>query len=400
MNFQETDRVPVDLGSTPASGISAVAYDRLKRRYGIDTPTKVLHGMAMLAQVEAEMIDRLHVDVLPVDVNTARWCGQEASVGIEKMLFDGTTVCFRPGTRIKEDANGDWLMLNESGEAVARMPVDGFYFDLLQPTMSGSIDPAKHTPPMTVSDEALQALEQRSKFLYENTDKALLGWGGNISILGLSGVVSLHITQGSLDDWLIMLMTEKAAAHEMMARSVDSAIALMKLYHQAVGDRCFAWGVGVDDAGTQRTCLIRPELFAEMIVPHYTRLCEWVHENTNWKTFLHSCGAIHEYIPHWIEAGIDILNPVQISAANMEPESLKRRFGDSLVFWGGGCDTQGVLPSASAEEVQAHVRKNLEVFSEGGGYVFTPVHNIQQGVPMENIDALFETAHSFSPVRA
>ena len=395
VDFRETDRVPIDLGSSPASGINAVAYTRLKERMGVTSRTKVLHGMAMLAEVEAEMVDRLQVDVLPVDVNTALWCGQAATEGLEKRLFDGTTVHFQPGTRIVEDDNGDWLMLGEGGEALARMPANGFYFDLLQPTMSGWIDPRKHTPPTTVPDEVLDVLAQRAALLYENTDKALLGWGGNISILGLSGVVSLHITQGALDEWLVMLMAEKQTAHEMMARSVDSAIALMELYHQAVGDRCFAWGVGVDDAGTQRACLVRPELFEEMIVPHYKRLCDWVHEHTAWKTFLHCCGSIREYIPYWVQAGIDILNPVQISAANMQPESLKTAFGDSLVFWGGGCDTQRVLPRAAADEVRAHVRRNLEIFSPGGGFVFSPVHNVQQDVPVENIEAMFETVHAF-----
>ena len=192
-----------------------------------------------------------------------------------------------------------------------------------------------------------------------------------------------------------MLMTEKETANEMMGRCVDAAIARMKLYHQAVGDRCFAWGVASDDAGTQRGEFLAPELFAEMIKPHYRRLCDWVHENTNWKTYLHSCGSVYHFIPHWIEAGIDILNPVQISAANMEPERLKREFGGEIVLWGGGCDTQQVLPLGTPEEVGQHVWHNLEVFKPGGGYVFTQVHNIQHNVPVENVEAMFEAAHEF-----
>ncbi len=151
-----------------------------------------------------------------------------------------------------------------------------------------------------------------------------------------------------------------------------------------------------DDAGTQKGGLLSPDLFTEMIKPHYKRICDWVHAHTDWKTYLHFCGSIYRYIPEWIDAGVDILNPVQISAANMEPERLMKEFGGKIVFWGGGCDTQKVLPSGAPEEVREHVRRNIEVFSSGtGGFVFTQVHNIQQDVPVENVEAMFEAAYEF-----
>jgi uroporphyrinogen-III decarboxylase len=236
----------------------------------------------------------------------------------------------------------------------------------------------------------------RGRFLYENTDKAILGWGACISLVGLSALLADNITQGSLDEWFYLLMREKETAHEMMGRYVDSAISRLRLYHEAVGPYCFAWGIGSDDAGTQRGGFIAPELFAEMIAPHYRRLCSWVHGNTGWKTYLHSCGAIAPYLPGWIEAGVDILNPVQISAAGMEPERLVREFGGRVVFWGGGCDTQQVLPLGTPAEVREHVRRNLEVFGRGpGGYVFTQVHNVQQNVPVANVEAMLAAALEF-----
>jgi uroporphyrinogen-III decarboxylase len=213
--------------------------------------------------------------------------------------------------------------------------------------------------------------------------------------VGLSALLSDNITQGSLDQWLCMLMMEKETDHEMMARYVDAVICCMKLYHQAAGEYCFAWGVASDDAGTQRGGVMTAELFEEMIKPHYKRVCDWVHAHTKWKTLLHPCGSVYDYIPHWIEAGIDILNPVQISAANMEPERLVREFGGRVVFWGGGCDTQKVLPLGTPQEVREHVRHNIEVFSPGGGYVFTQVHNIQQNVPVENVEAMLQAAYEF-----
>ena len=397
VNFEPPDRVPIDLGGMRASGINAVAYDKLKKRMGVNSPTRIHDTMQITAEVEMEVVENLHVDVLPLEPATALWSRQDASGGVRKTLFSGLDVYFQPGTVVEEQKDGSWTLKGAEGKDIARMPKDGYYFDSIGPTTgSGRIDPDAFRPCDTVPDEELKMFAEHGRFLYENTDKALLGWGASISLVGLSMIISDNITQGSLDEWLSMLMTEKDTAHEMMSRYVDAAIKRIQLYHQAVGDCCFAWGVGADDAGTQKGEFLSPDLFAEMIKPHYKRLCDWVHANTNWKTFLHCCGSIYHYIPEWIDAGIDILNPVQISAANMEPERLMREFGGKIVFWGGGCDTQRILPRGTPEEVREHVRRNIEVFSScQGGYVFNQVHNIQQDVPVENIEALFQAAYEF-----
>jgi len=397
VNFLQPDRVPIDLGGMRASGINAVVYDRLKKRLGVMTPTKVYDTLQILAEVELEVVEKLHVDVLPLEPTTATWVRQKASDGVRKTLFCGLEVYFPPSTRVETDEEGGWVLRGSDGQKLARMPKGGYYFDLLRPTMAGKrIDPDAFRPCDTVPDEELETFAEHARFLYETTDKALLGWGAGISLMGLSALLADNITQGSLDEWLCMLMTEKETAHEMMGRFVEATIKRIELYHQAVGDYCFAWGIGSDDAGTQRAELLSVDLFREMIKPHYQRLCEWIHTHTRWKTFLHSCGSIYHYIPEWIEAGVDILNPVQISAANMEPERLVREFGGKIVFWGGGCNTQEVLPLATPEEVRDHVRRNLEIFtSVRGGYVFTQVHNIQQDVPVENIEAMFQAVHEF-----
>jgi uroporphyrinogen decarboxylase len=398
VNFENPDRVPIDLGGIRASGINAVVYDMLKKRMGIETPTRVHDTMQILAELDMEVVERLHVDVLPLEPMTVQWARQDALEGVRKTLFCGLDVYFQPGTEIEEREDGSWILKSLDGRDIARMPGDGYYFDFIRPTMASTrIDPDAFRPLDTVTDEELEMFAEHGRFFYENTDKALLGWGASISLLGLSALLSDNITQGSLDEWLCMLMTEKDTAHEMMSRYVDAAIKRIELYHQAVGDYCFAWGVASDDAGTQNSELISPDLFREMIKPHYKRLCEWVHAHTNWKTYLHSCGSIYHYIPEWIDAGIDILNPVQISAANMEPERLMKEFGGKIVFWGGGCDTQKVLPLGTPDEVRKHVQRNMEMFSTGtGGFVFTQVHNIQQDVPVENVEAMFETAYKFS----
>lgn len=396
VNFQRPDRVPIDLGATGASGINAAVYDQLKKHMGIATPTRIHGTMLIMAALDPEVLERLHVDVLPLDPTVACWGRRPAEEGVRKKLFSGTDVYFAPGTDIDEREAG-WFLKDAGGRDLATMPDGGYYFDFLRPTMSGArIDPAAFQPDGDVPDEELERFAEHGRFLYENTDKALLGWGASISMFGLSSLLSDNITQGSLDEWLCMLMAEKETAQEMMGRYTEATIKRLELFHQAAGSYCFAWGVASDDAGTQKSELLSPDLFREMIKPHYVRLCDWVHENTDWKTFLHSCGSIRGYIADWIDAGIDILNPVQISAANMEPDSLMEEFGGKVVFWGGGCDTQRVLPFGTPEEVRGHVRENIKTFNAGpGGFVFTQVHNIQQDVPVENIEAMLAAAYEF-----
>lgn len=397
IHFQKPDRIPIDLGAMRASGINAILYDRLKRHLGIQTPTKVHGTLDVLAQVEPEIIERFHIDVLPLEADLCAWNDAPYSAGAEQTLYGQTKVYFPPRTNITHEANGDWLMRDSQGRPYACMPKDGYYFDLIGGPMSGhGIDPSRFQPSRNISDEVLRAFAQRAKRLNETTDKAMLGWGSGVSFLGLSFLLTDNITQGSLDDWLCLLMAEKETALEMMGRAIDAAIERTKQFYQAVGDTIEIWGVASDDAGTQRGGLISPELFAEMIAPQYKRLCDWIHTHTKWKTFLHSCGSIYDYIPHWIDAGIDILNPVQISAHNMEPQRLAREFGGKIVVWGGGCETQSVLPLRTPQEIREHVRQNIQVFGSGqGGFVFSQVHNIQPNVPIENVLALMDAAHEF-----
>ena len=398
VNHQVPDRVPVDLGGLKASTIAAVAYDKLKCKLGITTPTRVIDARFMIAALEDEVLRRLHVDVVPLDLSCVLPMNRQTKEWIPRQLFDGTNVLFPPDTRIGEDAAGNWLLLNADGSPTSfQMPKGGHYFDDVSFNQGDRIDPKKFRPISDVTDEHLELMRDYGRSLYRNTDYAILGWGFGVCFLGLSLITdrSSNVTQALTDEWMMMLMTEKDTCHEMMDRSVEASIKCLKLVHEAVGDCCFGWGVAADDSGTQRGEFIRPDLWAEMLKPHYKKLCDWIHTNTRWKVFLHSCGSIYNLIPHFIDAGIDILNPVQTSAANMDPARLKREFGDRLVFWGGGCDTQSVLGKASPEEIRQHVKERLQVFSPGGGYVFNQIHNIQANVPPENILAMFDAAHEF-----
>jgi hypothetical protein len=398
VNHQVPDRVPIDLGALKASTISAIAYDRLKRRLGIETPTKVFDARFMTAAIETEILRRLHVDVVPLDLSCVLPVVRPNNEWIPRQLFDGTNVLFPPDTRIAENAEGDWILLDANGRPTTfKMPRGGYYFDDTSFNQGDRIDPEEFRPVSDISDEHLSILADYGGSLYRNTDYAILGWGFGVCFLGLSLITDRrsNVTQGLTNEWMMMLMTEKETCHELMDRSVEATIQCFKLLNEAVGDYVFGWGIAADDSGTQRSEFIRPELWAEMIKPHYKKLCDWVHAHTQWKTFLHCCGSIYHLIPHFIEAGIDILNPVQTSAANMDPIRLKQQYGDQIVFWGGGCDTQRVLGSALPEEVRDHVQERMRVFSPGGGYVFTQVHNIQANVPPDNILAMFDAAYEF-----
>jgi hypothetical protein len=397
-NHQVPDRVPIDLGGMKASGIAVSAYDRVKRRLGIATPTKVLDPRFMIAAVEDEVLRRFHVDVVPLDLSGVLPMVSADHEWLARRLFDGTDVLFPPDTNIAEDADGNWVLLNADGSPSSfRMPKNGYYFDDTSFNRGDRIDPAKFRPISDIPDAHLDILGRYGRSLYENTDYAILGWGFGICFLGLSLITdrASNVTQGLTDQWMAMLMTEKETCHEMMNRSVEATIKCLTLVNQAVGKYCFAWGIAADDSGTQRGEFLRPALWAEMLGPHYKKLCDWIHANTPWKVFLHSCGSVRNLLPHFIDAGIDILNPVQTSAARMDPVELKKEFGQRLVFWGGGCDTQRVLGNASPDEIRQQVRERIEAFSPGGGYVFNQIHNIQANVPPENIIAMFDAAYEF-----
>ena len=289
VNHETPDRVPIDLGATKASGIAVVAYEKLKHTLGISTPTKVLDSRFMIAAVEEEILRRLHVDVVPLDLTMLVNMDRPDSEWIPRRLFNGMEPLFPPGTKIAEDASGDWILLAADGSPTSfRMPKGGYYFDDMSCNAGGHIEPEKFRPVSDIADEHLELMARYGRSLYETTDYAILGWGFGICFLGLSLITdrASNVTQGLPNEWMMMLMSEKETCHAMMDRSVEAAIKCLGLVKQAVGDYCFAWGIAADDSGTQRGEFIRPELWAEMLKPHYKKLCDWIHANTNWKVFL------------------------------------------------------------------------------------------------------------------
>ncbi|MDZ4199399.1 MAG: uroporphyrinogen decarboxylase family protein [Kiritimatiellia bacterium] len=369
IRFEEADRVPVDLGGTTgASGIHVLAYDALRRHLGLPHGTVRSNDvMQQLAVMEEEILQRLHVDVLQITSCSfsPEWHGVP--------LFPSCTVEFPMRLPMVREAD-QWTLTDAAGNRY-RKPDTSYYFD--------SVD-GQHwfgTERPLATDEALGALERNVKRCYEETDYALAGrFGGSF--------FSSH------PDFLMAMATEPEEIHEVIGRRCDELIQKIAGINQAIGKYLFCITFA-DDFGAQDVPFISPDMFREMIVPHYKRFTDWLHANTNLKLFLHSCGAIYPLMDDIVDMGVDILNPVQTSAGGMDPARLKKNYGRKIVFWGGGCDTQNVLGKKPTAEVVEHVRERLKILAPGGGFVFNQIHAIQPTVSPEDICAVFDTAHEF-----
>ena len=386
LNHQQPDRVPIDVGGTRQSGIAASTYHKLKERLGFSTPTRVFDLYQILAEIEEPVLDRLGADVVGLNrpavtfnIRNEDWKPWQ--------LFDGTPVEVPGGFNPVTEANGDILLSNPDGSPLAKMPKGGYYFDRLD-TYPGAAhaDPDSLQLPLLTSEEC-DHFHAQAEALWQNNDRAIL------AAMGPPYELFFGLGTGDFQAWMITLATEPDYVGALYEKIVDAWIENLRLFNDAVGDRVAIIQFN-DDLGTQDAPFLSLKMFRELIMPHYKRGLDWIHQNTDKKTFMHNDGAIFSFIPTLIEMGVDILNPVQTTAKGMDPVKLKDEFGNRIVFWGGSCDCQGTLSFGTPEEVAAEARQAIDILSPGGGYVFTSVHNIQAEVPPENVIALFDTAKS------
>jgi uroporphyrinogen decarboxylase len=387
INRQPPDRVPIDLGGTRQSGIAASTYARLAQHLGLDSYTRVYDVYQMLAVVQRPILERFGADV--VGLNRL-----DVAFGIRNehwkpwRLFDGTAVEVPGGFHPLTEANGD-LVLIDDGQKIARMPKGGYYFDRLDKYPGAAhVDVETYDPPL-LTDQQCDHLRAQAEALSQNTDFAI------VAPMGPPFELFYGLGTGDFESWMITLATEPDYVAALHTKLVDAWLKNLERFVQAVGSRVQIIQVN-DDFGTQHSAFLSVNMFRQQIMPHYQRGLDWVHQNTDMKVFLHSDGAIFSLIPSLIEMGVDILNPVQTSAQGMDPNQLKQQFGDRLTFWGASLDCQKTLPYGRPEEVAREVEAHLQVFAPGGGYVFAPVHNIQAGVPPENIVTMFDTALTFA----
>jgi hypothetical protein len=304
------------------------------------------------------------------------------------------------------DERGDVLLYPEGDRTAApsgRMPAGGYYFDAVvrqKDLDQDRLDPKRWVDETLAryTDEDARYLEETSRRAYEETDRAVVAnfCDGGLGDIGIVPGLAAKDPSGVRDpeEWYVSLVTRKSYIRDIFAYQTELALDNLEVYRQACGDRVDIIDVSETDFGSQRGLLISRRIFTELFKPFMERINRWIHENTSWKVFYHSCGSIADIMEDFIDIGVDIVNPVQFGAEGMDLETLKNRFGDRLVFWGGGVDSQKTLPFGTPEEIAREVRRNVEALSGGGGFVFGVVHNLQANVPIQNMKALFDTLES------
>jgi uroporphyrinogen decarboxylase len=402
IEHKQPDRVPVDLGATPSSGISAIAYGNLKRHLGITTGhIQIYDVVQQLAQPESGILDRFGIDVLDV----GRVFNTSPSDWYNITMADGQTAQYPAWFHPEQQQDGSFIARHKDGTDLAHMPAGGTFYDQTYfPYLDNYPDHYKDLPaamgkilwaafahnPWDHAGEAdfWQQLRQRALTLRKNSDRALMiACGCNLFEWGTF--------LRRMDNFLMDIYTEPGQVEKLLD-------ALLEIHLRGLAKVCDALGDVVDilrfgdDLGMDSGPFMAPEIYRKLFKPRHAQLCAFVHKHTKMKTFLHSCGSIYSLMPDLIEAGYDVINPVQTTCRDMEPERLKKEFGNDICFWGGGCDTRTFLNRATPAKVKEHVRQRLGIFSPGGGFVFNTVHNILPEIPPQNIVAVFEAIDEFN----
>jgi uroporphyrinogen decarboxylase len=397
LEHRETDRVPVDLSGHRSSGIAAIAYARLRQHLGLEPrPIRVYDPLQQLAIVDDDVLDRFGVDTIEL----GRGFALDDRDWADWVLPDGTP-CRMPAWALPERDGPRWVLRSASGRVLAQMPDGALYFEQTHyPFAEGAADHdripeafresmwtaiASPPGPLTAGPDGPRRLAEGARALRQRTDRAILGlFGGNL----LEGGQFVYRN----DLFFLLLAGEPDRAHDFLEKLTVLHLRNLEAYLAAVGPYLDVIVFG-DDLGMQTGPQISPAMYREFFMPRHARLWRRAKELAPVKVMLHSCGGIRELLPDLIEGGADAVNPVQISCRGMTAAGLKRDFGRAITFWGGGCDTQSVLPGGTPEEVRRHVRGQVAALRPGGGFVFQQVHNILANVPPENVVAMLDAVN-------
>lgn len=392
-NHEQPDRVPIDLGGHRSSGIAAIAYAKLRGALGLaERPVRVYDPVQQLAIVDEDVLDRFRVDTIEL----GRGFALDDEQWADWTLPDGTP-CQMPRWALPEREVGAWVIRSAHGRTIAKMPDGALYFeqchwpfladddlDRIPEAMAECMWCAVQSPPGPLAGgaEGGQILAEGARRLRERTDRAIVGlFGGNLLEMGQFLYRNDH--------FLMLLAAQPGRAHEFLDRVVELHLAHLETFLAAVGDWIDVIVFG-DDLGMQAGPQISPAMYREFFKPRHARMWRRAKELADVKVMLHCCGGVRPLLDDLIDAGLDAINPVQISCSGMAAAALKTDFGDRLTLWGGGCDTHAVLSRATPDEVRRHVRQQVAIFGPGGGFVFQQVHNILADVPPENIIAMFD----------
>lgn len=400
LNYESVDRVPVDLGGTVTSGAQVSVIANLRQALGLGEPVKVVDPYQMLGEVAADLLEMLRID-------TVNLLGPKNLFGFANTdwkpwrTFDGTDVLVPGKFNTEPEANGDILQYPEGDKlapASGRMPKGGFYFDAIirqEPIDETKLDPADNLEEFVpISDEDLKIYERGASELYDNTNLAIAAGlpGTGFGDIALVPAACLKHPKGirGIEEWYISTVTRREYIKEVFAGQAEIAIKNLERIYQAVGNKVHVVFVDGADLAAQNTLFCGLDTYRELYLPFSRKLNDWIHTHTKWKTMKHCCGGCEPLIEGFIEAGFDILNPIQTSAKGMDPQLLVDKYGGRIVFWGGGVDTQQTLPFGKPEEINRQVNERVQIFNAKRGFVFSTVHNIQCNTPVENVLAMFE----------
>jgi hypothetical protein len=403
----QPERIVFDMGSTAVTGIHVRALEKLRMYYGLEKrPVHVIEPYQMLGLVEPDLMDAIGVDV------TGAW-GEENLLGYNNnpplklfKTFWGQEVLVPEKFSTVTNEKGELLSFpdgDKSVDASAKMPESGYFFDAIdrqQPIDEDKLNVEDNLEEFSLISSKTLSYWRQEVARAKSTGKAIVaGFGGTaLGDIALVPAMNLKNPKGirNIEEWYISTMLRSEYVREIFDRQSALAVENLRRIFTTVGNDIDVVFICGTDFGTQNSSFCAPEQFDDLWLPYYKRINDWIHTNTSWKTFKHSCGAVEGFMSRFIEAGFDIINPVQLSATGMHPEELKEKYGKHLTFWGGGIDTQKILPYGTPADVRKEVLHLCEVFGRDGGFVFNTVHNIQADVPVENIVAMIDAVHEFN----
>ena len=407
VNHQQPDRVVLDLGATAVTGIHVQTISKLRRHFGLQRkPIRIIEPFQMLGEVGWELVDSIGIDVVGAWAKNNMFGFHNHAPYKEWKTPWGQRVMVPYSFNATKDENGDLLMYPEGDTSLspsAKMPKASYFFDAIirqEPIVEEELDIENNLEEFElISDVELEHWRVEVDKAYFSGKAVIAGFGGTaLGDIALVPGMNMRNPKGIRDvaEWYMSTAMRPDYVKGIFERQVEIAIENLKRIFAVVGNKVNAIFICGTDFGTQGSTFCAPEQFDDMWLPYYKKINDWVHENTRWKTFKHSCGAVESFMDNFIRAGFDIINPVQINAKGMDPKKLKEKYGRDLVFWGGGVDTQKVLPFGKPEDVREQVLRTCEVFNKDGGFVFNTVHNIQANVPIENIVAMLEAIKEFN----
>lgn len=402
---KQPDKVAVDFGGMSCSMINATVVAQLRDYYGLEKRLPKINDMStMTAFVEPDLADCMGCDVQQL-YNYGDTYGH-INTSWKEWEYRGQTILIPENCTVTEDGNGGYYVYPEGDASCApsgHMPANGFYFDNL--TRTPEFDEDEANADDNVEDYKIVSDDQiayHKKVLEEvkGSNRAIQVGPGYFGLGDANNIPGPNLKDPKgirdISEWYMAPLLYPDYVHEVFDKGTDRAIESFKKYWDAFGSEIDVFFLCGTDFGTQRGPFIDPEVFKEFYLPYYKKMNDWIHQNTTWKTLKHTCGGIFPILPYLIESGFDAVNPVQCSAEGMDPQKLKDTYGKDIVFWGGGVDTQQVLPFGTPEEVRTQVLERLEIFGKDGGYVCNTIHNIQANTPIANIVAMVDAIKEFN----